>query len=281
MKINEIIVNKDRQQLDEIAGRAIASGIGAVAGGLLGGLPGAALGAAGGAWLGQKLKNVFEPDDPMQVNMNKITQVITNEILADYKTFLKQRGTLTPEQVKNWTNQKFRNTFIPGTNDVPYTFDTEPASSDFRTVEAWVRKSMIDAETKAMTQGTQKPNEPISVAPVTPPVPANGSALNTNKGKYEVKRGQWYDPAGKPVSTEISDRLSTLYAEQNKIVGTAPYPNKSVQINTSAGAFAYTDSLGRGWNWYKVPVTSSTQPPITDPATVQRLNEIAKEQATP
>ena len=295
MKINEIIVNEDRQRVDEIGGRVIASGLGALAGGLLGGPAGAVAGAAGGAWLGQKLKNVFNPDDPMEVSHRRATNITANEILADYREFLKETGGptgLTPDQVLNWFNQKFRNTTVPGTG-VPsravgepgsgeaYVFKNPPTATDFATVSRWLKQEMAQVERDVMTRGPKPPDQPeLAPADTIPAIPADGTKFNTNRGEYQVKRGQWVDPSGNPVSTEISNKLSQLHDDSTKMVGLAPFPKAITTVNTSQGQFQYTDRLGRGWNWFKVTGTG-TPTPVVDSAVVQRLNEIAQQQATP
>lgn len=293
MKINEIIV-ENRQRVDEIAGRAIASGLGALAGGLLGGPMGAAAGAAGGAWLGQKLKNVFDPDDPMAVDHRKIVKSLVVQALNDYRAYLKSRGGtagLTPDEVLTWFNRRFSTITIPGTGrpdrpvgdggGQPYVFENPPPSVEFNEVKTWLSRAMIEAE-DAINRRPPTPTAPepeLAAAEPAPVIPADGTTFNTNKGVYEVKRGGWVDPTGNPVSTEVSNKLSQLYAEKNKIVAVAPFPNKDTRINTSQGEFIYTNALGT-WNWYKEPVSRATTP-IVDPAVVQKLNEIAQQQATP
>lgn len=292
MKINEIIV-EDRQRVDEIAGRAIASGLGALAGGLLGGPVGAAAGAAGGAWLGQKLKNVFDPDDPMAVDHRKMLKSEVARVLNEYRTYLKSRGGttgLTPDDVLAWFNRSFRNITIPGTGrpdrpvgdggGEPYVFKTPPPSVEVAAVKSWLSQAMLDAEDDINRRAPPAPPEPeLAAAEPVPSVPADGTQFNTNKGVFKVRRGGWVDPSGNPVSTEVSNKLSQLYAEKNKIVGVTPFPNKDTRISTSQGEFIYTDSLG-AWNWYKEPVSRTTTP-VVDSAVVQRLNDIAQQQAKP
>jgi len=248
MKINEIIVEK--QQVNEIVGRAIAGGLGALAGGILGGPAGAAAGAAGGTWLAQKVKNVFDPEDPLKTDPDKVLNVTVNEILGNYKTTLKRAGTLTPDQVVNWANNIFAQTYIPGTQ-VPYTFKTPPTATDFKSVERWVRQSMKDAEQENL-RNPAKPDGPLGEVP---PIPPDGSSLRTNRGMYSVVGGAWVDTAGNPASDDISNRLSMMWAQKNPASGLSalsaatPIPPDGSSLRTNRGMYsvvsgAWVDTAG-------------------------------------
>ena len=51
-------------------------------------------------------------------------------------------------------------------------------------------------------------------------------------------------------------------------------------INTSQGQFRYINAAGARPTWYKI-VSAGRGTQIVDPAVIQRLNEIAQQQATP
>jgi len=266
MKINEIIVEK--QQVNEIVGRAIAGGLGALAGGILGGPAGAAAGAAGGTWLAQKAKNLLDPNDPLKTNPDKVLNATVNEILGNYKTTLKRAGTLTPDQVVNWANEIFAQTYIPGTQ-VPYTFKTPPTATDFRSVERWVRQSMRDAEQDYLTN---PPKTKIPLAEV-PPIPADGSSLQTTRGIYSVVGGAWVDAAGKSADDDVSARLSMMWAQKNPQSAPPPLsaapviPPNGSSLRTNRGMYSV---VGGAW------VDTAGKPAAPD--IVERLSQMWEQQ---
>lgn len=209
------------------------------------------------------------------------------------QSLLAVKPTITPDDVVDWANNYFKGSFIPGPyiagrdneknpNNLPFEIVGKPSGVENADVSKWLEQQWQHNYAKAATYTSPPPTPPLAVKEPVPPIPADGSVIDTNRGKYTVRSGAWQDSTGNPADPAIADQLTRLYNEQNKIVGVVGFPPSDVSINTSQGVFIFTNAVRGIYNWYKSPAAGARLgSPITDPAVIQRLNEIAKQQATP
>lgn len=276
MKINEII---EQQQVNEGPldfAKKIAAGIGNI-------------GSAGGFRAGYATKRgEIERAQDLKSNVRFA--------MGDWgkikQSLLATKSAITPDDVVDWANNYFAGSYIPGPYVAGRDNDNNPNRSSFeiigkptgvenKDVADWLTKQWQHNYAKAATQRPTPPVPPLGL-PIQNAMPAAGSVVDTNLGKFEVDSTgkKWIEQlSGADAPAEYTEKLNQMWADSIRIKPDVLFPVKDIPSlpTTNAGEFRFLTRTGGTGLWYKVGVPPARDTIITDPNIIKQLNQISKD----
>jgi len=188
--------------------------------------------------------------------------------------------TASVTDVVNWAKNYFKNSSISlsdyADDQEQFTVTGSPASVELADVKEWLTQQWQNNYATAATKSTTPKPELGEPLPAPPPP---GAMVNTNLGQFKYDpSGKWIESAtGKDAPTEYINKLNQMWTEQSKIKPAVQFPVKDIPslMTTNAGEFSYATRTGTAGSWYQN--TGGRATPVTNPALIQRLNELAKE----
>jgi hypothetical protein len=265
MKIKEVVVEQDINEGPIDFVKKVGAGLKSLASG-------------SGFKTGYRTKRAqIERRDDLKLNVD----IALGEWMQTQDAIQGSGKTVTVNDVVDWAKNYFKESFMPsGTNtDSTKKFDVtgSPASTDLAVVKQWLTQQFQNNYAAAATN-VPAPSTPQLGEPLPAPPPP-GAMVNTNLGQFKYDpSGKWIESAtGKDAPAEYIDKLNQMWNDQSTIKAAVQFPVKDIPslMTVNAGEFSFLTRTGTAGSWYQN--TGGRATPVTNPATIKRLNEIAKD----